>query len=118
MPSSLGYRMLLRQTSFAVAHCFELLTYPNFARLNRGVVWDPDTQYWAVRLATRGGERRQFGMFDTEIEAAIAYDAAVLELFGSRTPTNFDSEYGAHTLFQGRHVLALCCDAFHHAASA
>ena len=34
-------------------------------------------------------------MFDTEIEAAVAYDAAVLELFGPEMPTNFDSEFGA-----------------------
>ncbi|BDA43997.1 probable AP2-like ethylene-responsive transcription factor CRL5 [Coccomyxa sp. Obi] len=60
----------------------------------RGVVWDVETQHWAVRLATRGGERRQFGMFETEEQAAIAYDAAVLELFGPYTPTNFDTEYG------------------------
>ncbi len=38
-------------------------------------------------------------MFDTEEEAAIAYDAVVLELFGPYTPTNFDTEYGTHQFF-------------------
>jgi len=62
---------------------------------SRGVVWDLETQAWSVRLATRGGERRQFGMFETEEEAAVAYDAAVMELYGPCTPTNFVTAFGA-----------------------
>ena len=41
-------------------------------------------------------------MFETEEEAAVAYDAAVSELFGPYTPTNFDTEYGAHPLLLSR----------------
>lgn len=54
-----------------------------------------------MRLATRGGERRQFGIFETEEEAAVAYDAAVMELYGPRTPTNFVTAFGAPWYLQG-----------------
>ena len=56
----------------------------------RGVVWDEDSQKWAVCLSpTDGQPQKQLGLFYTEEAAASAYDQLALELWGPSTPTNF-----------------------------
>ena len=59
----------------------------------RGVVWDEDSQKWAVCLSPGDGAvERQLGLFPTEAAAAGAYDALAIELWGPSTPTNFHSQ--------------------------
>ena len=60
--------------------------------LYRGVVWDEDSQRWAVCLSPADGQpQKQLGLFYTEEAAACAYDQLALELWGPSTPTNFGS---------------------------
>ncbi len=59
----------------------------------RGVVWDEDSQKWAVCLSPGDGTvEKQLGLFTTEEAAAGAYDALAVELWGPSTPTNFHSQ--------------------------
>ena len=59
----------------------------------RGVVWDEDSQKWAVCLSPGDGAvEKQLGLFTTEEAAAGAYDALAVELWGPSTPTNFHSQ--------------------------
>lgn len=54
----------------------------------RGVGWHPQRNKWRARIKT-GGVERHLGLFDSAKEAAMAYDEAVLELFGEFARTNF-----------------------------
>lgn len=61
----------------------------------RGVLWDEDSQNWAVSLSPGNGDgevQRQLGLFFTEEAAACAYDTLALQLWGPATPINFHSQ--------------------------
>lgn len=51
----------------------------------RGVHWDKKDQYWVANLKGR----IRLGSFDSEIEAAKAYDRAVIETYGADARPNF-----------------------------
>lgn len=74
----------------------------------RGVVWDEDSQKWAVCLSPGDGAvERQLGLYTTEEAAAGAYDAQAIELWGPSTPTNFHSQ-GTGTRSR---AWCICCEA-------
>lgn len=50
----------------------------------RGVSWHKATGKWAARISL-GGKRLNIGLFNSEIDAAYAYDVAKLRLLGSDT---------------------------------
>ncbi len=54
----------------------------------KGVCWDKIQQQWAVRLGPRLG-RIWVGRFDSEIEAAKAYDYKAKEVYGEFAYANF-----------------------------
>lgn len=53
----------------------------------RGVTWDAKRQLWLAQIAV-GGRHRYLGRHATEIEAAIAYNAAALEALGEKARLN------------------------------
>ena len=55
----------------------------------KGVTWMPTKQKWRARIGPVQGQRRFLGYFPTAEEAARAYDAAALELFGDFARPNF-----------------------------
>lgn len=54
----------------------------------KGVGRARHTQLWRARI-TKNGREMHLGWFDTEIEAALAYDAKAREIFGVFARTNF-----------------------------
>ena len=54
----------------------------------RGVVWDKRYQRWRARF-TEGGTILHIGNFDTEADAALAYDRTAIEKLGARATLNF-----------------------------
>lgn len=54
----------------------------------RGVSWYSPSQKWRAKLKT-GGQQIHLGHFDSETDAALAYDAAARLLFGDFASPNF-----------------------------
>ena len=55
----------------------------------KGVAWEPTEGKWRAAVFV-GGKREIVGFFETDEDAAYAYDARVLELRGEAAVTNFD----------------------------
>lgn len=66
---------------------------PTGTSLYRGVTWNKSCGKWQVTI---GHARRQryIGVFECEVDAALAYDRAALELFGEFARLNFPAESG------------------------
>ncbi len=50
---------------------------------HRGVNWSKSNGKWAARASLGDGKRRFLGYYNSEIEAALAYDAAVRTALGA-----------------------------------
>ena len=55
----------------------------------RGVSWDKTSGKWRAMIGFNG-KRHSAGRYDTEYEAALAYDEKARELMGPAAYTNFD----------------------------
>jgi hypothetical protein len=53
-----------------------------------GVCWSPNQERWRARIY-RDGTNRHLGYFDSEVDAALAYDTAAREMFGEYARPNF-----------------------------
>jgi hypothetical protein len=58
----------------------------------KGVFYDKRYDKWRARCRC-GGERRTFGCFDNELDAARAYDRAAVQWFGEFARLNFPEEW-------------------------
>lgn len=58
----------------------------------KGVSWHARGQYWTACIGD-GVKQRYLGHFNDREEAARAYDAAAVQLFGEFARTNFPKEY-------------------------
>lgn len=53
----------------------------------KGVIWDEQRGKWRSRIEING-KRKHLGYFESEVDAADAYDKAAVELFGSFAKLN------------------------------
>ncbi len=61
---------------------------PNFTSQFKGVAWDKDK--WSAMIANEG-KRISIGRFESEKDAAVAYDLYAKDLFGEFALLNFDN---------------------------
>lgn len=58
----------------------------------KGVTWHKHNKKWQAAIGGKGRQTRYIGQFTTQEEAARAYDAAALHLFGEFAHINFPDE--------------------------
>ncbi|GIL45722.1 hypothetical protein Vafri_2879, partial [Volvox africanus] len=61
----------------------------------RGVQYQRDQRRWAAVLEDVSGEEQWLGLFDSEVEAARAYDAEALRRYGLKAELNFSVGSGS-----------------------
>lgn len=59
----------------------------------RGVYWSNKDRKWTARINT-GGKFRSLGYFNNKIDAAVAFDTAARELYGTYAKLNFPIKEG------------------------
>lgn len=62
---------------------------PNASSMYKGVTWKKDKNKWRARIMNLTGQRLELGRFESELDAAKAYDKAAMELFGEFAQLNF-----------------------------
>lgn len=55
----------------------------------KGVIWEKGAKKWRARISRLDGTLKHLGYFDSELDAARAYDKAALEMFGNFATPNF-----------------------------
>ncbi|MHC4574071.1 MAG: HNH endonuclease [Planctomycetota bacterium] len=68
--------------------------------LYKGVCWRAEKKKWAARITCRD-RRHHLGYFDTEMEAADAYDKKAAALFGEFAYLNFPNQSQPPNKFGG-----------------
>lgn len=58
----------------------------------RGASWSTRSKGWTARIGLGSGRHFHLGVYDTAIEAALAYDAAARKHFGQFASTNFTED--------------------------
>ncbi|MHC4462083.1 MAG: AP2 domain-containing protein [Planctomycetota bacterium] len=58
----------------------------------KGVSWSKDAKKWRVQIVDTTGKEKCIGSFESEIEAAKAYDEAALKMFGNFASFNFPKD--------------------------
>jgi len=81
-----------RKINLRVCHQHEnvknQLIRTGYSSIYKGVSWDKNRNKW-ISVISLNGANIHIGRFDTEIEAAKAYDAKAIYLFGEFAHTNF-----------------------------
>ena len=54
----------------------------------KGVSWREDVKKWTSRITTIGGKRKFLGRYESEIDAALAYDRSAIKYHGKFAITN------------------------------
>lgn len=60
----------------------------NASSMYKGVTWRKDKKKWRARICRMDNTRKHLGYFESELDAAKAYDEAATELFGKFATLN------------------------------
>lgn len=61
----------------------------NASSMYKGVTWRKDRKKWRANICLMDGTKKHLGYFESELDAAKAYDEAALKLFGNFATLNF-----------------------------
>ena len=60
----------------------------NASSMYKGIYWDKKEKKWRARICRLDGTRKHLGLFESELDAARAYDEAATEAFGKFATLN------------------------------